>query len=469
MNTYRDQWISLLCAGLLSVTIVSCSSDGDNANTQQSQTDVSFVVSAEETLSVDEMMDMAYSADENNALPEDLETQEINKKDLLIAAQNLNDRYSGSNGSYHRNVTYKVVTLNYQSIDGKGNPITISGKLTLPMVSGEYVMIEDILLSCHATNIDMTGYGVSNAMFKEMAAYSFAILDPDYIGFGVTQGKPQTYLCQKLIARQCVDMELAALKYMQQQGIQLKKGYGTYVAGYSQGGGNAMAVGRHIQETEHGQKANKQVNLKGLYCGAGPYTPIGTFNHWLETDSLSLSAVLSMVIKGQQEGHADIMKDIQLTKYFSDEYLKSGIPQAFDTNNMSNIGQILLGDSELTDIKYPEPKEKTAYETCLGFPWMQFSKIMSAEFADPNSHIRTALLKCLEEERVDDWIPRVPVEIYTAPRDNVIPVQANAYDTYEKFRRAGAPVTLAEAGYLANHLTGQIAWANHVKVLLKKL
>ena len=136
---------------------------------------------------------------------------------------------------------------------------------------------------------------------------------------------------------------------------------------------------------------------------------------------------------------------------------------------MSNIGQILLGDSELTDIKYPEPKEKTAYETCLGFPWMQFSKIMSAEFADPNSHIRTALLKCLEEERVDDWIPRVPVEIYTAPRDNVIPVQANAYDTYEKFRRAGAPVTLAEAGYLANHLTGQIAWANHVKVLLKKL
>ena len=209
--------------------------------------------------------------------------------------------------------------------------------------------------------------------------------------------------------------------------------------------------------------------MKGLYCGAGPYTPIGTFNHWLETDSLSLSAVLSMVIKGQQEGHADIMKDIQLTKYFSDEYLKSGIPQAFDTNNMSNIGQILLGDSELTDIKYPEPKEKTAYETCLGFPWMQFSKIMSAEFADPNSHIRTALLKCLEEERVDDWIPRVPVEIYTAPRDNVIPVQANAYDTYEKFRRAGAPVTLAEASYLANHITGQIAWANHVKVLLKKL
>ena len=103
-------------------------------------------------------------------MPEDLETQEINKKDLLIAAQDLSDRYSGSNGSYHRNVTYKVVTLNYQSIDGKGNPITISGKLTLPMVSGEYVMIEDILLSCHATNIDMTGNGVSNAMFKEMAA-----------------------------------------------------------------------------------------------------------------------------------------------------------------------------------------------------------------------------------------------------------------------------------------------------------
>lgn len=465
---YKCLWGSLLSAGLLLTPLVACSSDDDN--TQQLSDSGSLVaVTSVENVPVSEMLLMAFSANENNALPEDLIVQQQNKQDVETAAQELSDRYSGGNGTYHKNVTYKVVTLNYSSIDGKGNPITLSGKLTLPMVSGEYIMIEDIILNCHATNIDMTGEGVSNAMFKDMAAYSFAVLDPDYIGFGITSDKPQTYLCQKLIARQCVDMELAALQYMKQEGIKLKNGYGTYVTGYSQGGGNAMAVGRHLSVTDHGRSANQQCNLKGIFCGAGPYTPTGTFNHWLESDSLCLTSVLSMVIKGQMEGHSDIMSGIQMTSYFSDEYLKSGIPQAFDSNNVKDLGFLLSGDAQMTNIQYPEPTVKTPYETCMGMPWMQFSKIMSPEFANPSSHIRTALLQCLEMERVDDWTPTVPVEIYTAPRDNVIPVQANAYGTYEKFRSAGAPVTLSLAGSMANHLTGTIAWSNHVKILLKQL
>ena len=469
-------WMSLVGAAFLTMGLAACSSSDDsngNGKAQDDEKETSsgplIAVTSETIVSVDDMIAQAASNNEDTALPEDLVAEQQNKNDVLRAAQYLNDQYSGGNGTYHSNVSFKVVTLNYSSIDGKGDPITLSGKLTLPQVSGEYITIEDIILHCHATNIDMTGNGVSPATFKEMGAYSFAVIDPDYIGFGVTSSKPQTYLCQKLIARQCVDMELAALQYMKQEGINLKEGYGTYVLGYSQGGGNALAVGRHLQETEHGKAANKEINVKGLYCGAGPYSPIDTFKHWLESDSLCLTAVLSMVIKGQQEGHADIMSGIQLTKYFSEAYLASGIPQAFDANDLSNAGGLLLGDANLTDICYPDPEVLTAYEVCMGLPWMQFSKIMSDEFADPNSHLRKALVQCLEMERVDDWTPRMAVELYTAPRDNVIPVTANAYPVYEKFLAAKAPVTLKEAGYLANHITGQVAWANHVKIMLKNL
>ena len=465
-RAFSTIFASLMTVGALMTT--SCSNDNGQENGQKTPTGTLVSVTDETVVPVDEMAALATPNNENTALPEDLVVEQLNKDELLVAAQDLNDQYGGGNGTYHSNVSFKVVTLNYTSIDGKGNPITLSGKLTLPQVGGEYITIEDIILHCHATNIDMTGGGISPATFKEMGAYSFAVINPDYIGFGVTRNKPQTYLCHKLIARQCVDMELAALEYMKQEGIKLKEGYGTYVVGYSQGGGNAMAVGRYLQETEQGKTANKEVNVKGLYCGAGPYSPIDTFEHWLETDSLCLTAVLSMVIKGQQEGHSDIMSGTQLTKYFSEAYLASGIPQAFDTNDLSNAPELLLGDSKLTDIRYPEPKVKTAFEVCMGLPWMQFSKIMSDEFADPNSHIRTALLQCLRMERVDDWTPRMPVELYTAPRDNVIPVTANAYPVYEKFRAAGAPVTLKEAGDLANHITGQVAWANHVKIMLKK-
>lgn len=470
MKTRSIKWAAVLFTGLLPILFVSCGkNNGTLPDTPEVTSGELLSVTAQEELSLEEMMEQAYWADENYALPEDLEAQAGNQSDLEVAAQDLNDRYSGGNGTYHRNVTFSVVTLNYSSIDGKGAPVTLSGKLTLPKVSGKYVQIEDILLHCHATNIDVTGNGISNATFKEMAAYSFAVLDPDYIGFGVTYGRPQTYLCQKLIARQCVDMELAALEYMRQEGVPLKDSYGTYVMGYSQGGGNAMAVGRYLQTTEQGREADASVKLKALYCGAGPYSPIGTFEHWLQSDSLCLSPVLSLVIKGQLEGHADIMEGIRLTDYFSEEYLKGGFPQQVESNTFSSLMDVLKIDSTLPAIQYPEPEEKTAYDLCLGMPWMQFSKIMSKEFANPSSRIRTALLQCLEAECVNDWVPRVPVELYTAPRDNVIPVQANAYETYEKFLSADAPVTLSKAGSLANHLTGQIAWANHVKILLKKL
>ena len=471
MKKTTRKGIGLLGTAFLFAGLLACSNDDSNdlGNSADVDSGALINVTDETVVSVDDMVALAATNNENTALPEDLATEQENKNDVLDAAQGLSDRYSGKNGTYHSNVTYNVVTLTYSSIDGRGNPITLSGKLTLPQVSGKYITIEDILLHCHATNIDMTGNGVSPTTFKEMGAYSFAVIDPDYIGFGTTSSMPQTYLCQKLIARQCVDMELAAIEFMKQQGIKIKEGYGTYVLGYSQGGGNAMAVGRHLQETEHGKMANKEINVKGLFCGAGPYSPIGTFEHWLKTDSLCLTAVLPMVIKGQQQGHPDIMKGTQLIRYFSYDYLITGIPQAFDSNALSNAPALLLGDSRLTSIRYPEPEVLTAYEACQGLPWMQFSKIMSDEFTDPTSYIRTTLLQCLEMECVDDWIPRMPVELYTAPRDNVIPVAANAYQVYNKFHAAGAPVTLEQAGYLANHITGQVAWANHVKQLLKKL
>lgn len=474
MNVRYNLWMVLLCAGLLSLTFAACSNDSDEENKQEQTNETGTLTSVQEEteISFDEMVDIAESFDSETALPEDLDAQAENINDLIAASQELAETYSGANGTYQKNVTFKVVTINYQSIDGEGKPITLSGKLTLPLVNGKYVTIEDIVLSCHATSIPKDNKGIYSDTFKDMAAYSFAIIDPDYIGFGITYGQPQTYLCQKLIARNCVDMELAALEYMKQEGVKLKNGYGTYVTGFSQGGGNALAVGRHLQETPEGREANKSVNVKGLYCGDGPYSPIGTFNHWLKTDSLCLSAVLSMVIKGQQVGHPDIMRGISLTSYFSEEYLKSGIPQAFDSNDTNNGFGLLLGDASLVNIRWPEPETMDAYETLISLttPWMQFSKIMSSEFADPNSHIRTALLQCLEEERVDDWTPRnMAVEIFTAPRDNVIPVEPNARAVYEKFRREGANVTYKEAGALANHITATCAWVTHVKKELRKL
>jgi hypothetical protein len=80
---------------------------------------------------------------------------------------------------------------------------------------------------------------------------------------------------------------------------------------------------------------------------------------------------------------------------------------------------------------------------------------MSEECADVNSHIRQALEQCLKAEVITDWVPSVPVEIYSSTTDNVIPVQANAINLYNKMKEAGAKnvtLRLDDSGF--DHMLG---------------
>lgn len=463
-------WKFFVCMGFVATGFAACSDKDDHQETmEQSEGSHLVKIAAEETQSLESLLASDYNAGEQDALPEDLEQMQLNKTDVVNAASRLYKQFGDDNGTFLGKVEVKTFTLHYTSIDGKGQPIVISGKLTVPMVSGKYVPIEDIILHCHPTALGNKQQGTSPTTFREMVAYSFAVLDPDYIGIGLTNTQAQTYLCQKLIARNCVDMVLAALEHFKEEGIELAKGYGTYVVGYSQGGGNAMAVARHLQETSEGREANKLVNIKHLYCGGGPYNPSGTFQHWLQTDSMSMSLVLPLVVKGAQEGHSDLMSGLSMNSFFSDDYLATGMVQKID-NVVLDI-TMFLNDMNLSKIMWPDKPaaQKTMYELAQGLPWMQFSKILSAASLDASSAQRRALEQCMALERVDDWTPRFPVEIYTAPRDNVIPVGPNAKAVYDKFKAAGADVTYVEAGYDSNHLTAQVAWVTHVKNLLKQL
>lgn len=360
---------------------------------------------------------------------------------------------NGSNGSTDE-WTCDTINMSYTTVDGSGHSIRLSGRLSLPRINGEYVDIKGVLLNCHPTSV---GQIVPLCSLKARTADGLAVIEPDYIGFGISANKPQTYLCQKLIARQCVDMIPAALKLMQQRGVTMEKGWGTYVVGYSQGGGNALAVGRHI-EVEADENLRKLINLKKVMCGAGPYDPMATFNYWLEHDRLSMSLVLPMVVKGMMEGHPDIMKGIKLKEYFSEAYISTGVIDEVD-NNTLNMKRMMTLDTE------PALADANLGLSGIGLYWMQFSKIMSATCADPNSHIRQALEQCLKAEIVNDWKPSVPVEIYSAPNDNVIPFTVNAQATYDKLKAAGADVKLTLGATTFDHITGQVYWMRLINIM----
>ena len=360
---------------------------------------------------------------------------------------------NGSVGST-KEWTCDTINMSYTSVDGAGNLIRLSGRLSLPRVNGAYVTIKGLLLNCHPTAV---GQIMPLYSMKARTADGLAVIEPDYIGFGISANKPQTYLSQKLIARNCVDMIPAALEVMRQRGISMEPDWGTYVIGYSQGGGNALAVARHI-EMEADASLRKLINLKKVMCGAGPYDPMATFNYWLEHDRLSMSLVLPMVVKGMMEGHSDIMKGIKLKEYFSDAYLSTGVVDEVDNNTLGMIRMMTI-DTE------PALADANLGRSGIGLYWMQFSKIMSATCVDPNSHIRQALEQCLKAEIVNDWKPSVPVELYSAPNDNVIPFSANAQATYDKLKAAGADVKLTLGAATLDHMSGQVNWMYHINVM----
>ena len=56
------------------------------------------------------------------------------------------------------------------------------------------------------------------------------------------------------------------------------------------------------------------------------------------------------------------------------------------------------------------------------------------------------------------------MEFFTSETDNVIPVDANARATYNKFLAAGANVTLEENSLASDHILAQMAWMVRINV-----
>ena len=438
---------------------ISCSDKDEDTNTKPSNntTPGKVAILSEVNYSYEEIADEAFGVGPmgiaiRNAAGEN-GGDTLNEMERLFAdmradfeedVQTAVDLEGGTNGSGDKDAfEVKVMTIEYNSIGADGNPLRVSGNLSYATINGE-PYVKNLLVSCHPTSFNDGMMSQTN--FKNLAADGLAILEPHYEGFGSSRNKIQCYLCQKTIGRQCGDMIPAAVEVLAQQGITLPADHYTSIIGYSQGGGNAMATARYIQE-EAPASLRELANVRKVCCGAGPYDPMATFQHWLTSDSVSFSSVLPLVIRGMMQGHADVMSGITLSEYFSELYKSIGVIESIETGGM---GAMTVDASDaLSSIRLGT----------VGIMqyWMRFSGIMSEECANPDSRIRKALEQCLQAEIVNDWTPRCAVEIYSSRKDNVIPYQANAVATYNKFHDAGVNVELINTSTL-DHLLSQVNW-----------
>lgn len=188
----------------------------------------------------------------------------------------------------------------YQSVDKDGLPITLSGKVLVP-ANGKF---DRYILVSHYT-IGSNKEAPSNAFPLEglLCSMGYAIICPDYIGYGITADKIHPYLVMELTAVNVLDMYVAVKKFFKAAGLHPKYD-DIYLMGYSQGGATTMAVEYMIEEVYNEYiYYDDPIKIRRVFAGGGPYDIKATYDRFVQTDCADYPVAVPLVLQGMIDGN----------------------------------------------------------------------------------------------------------------------------------------------------------------------
>ncbi len=282
----------------------------------------------------------------------------------------------------------------YMSTDHNGNPIRLSGRIILPS-DGK---VSRIMVVSHFT-MGANYEAPSNELPIEsmFAPYGLAIIEPDYIGYGITSNMIHPYLCAGVTARNVVDMYLAALPFLEAIGCEPEYD-DIFLLGFSQGGAVTMSVAHEFI------KYHKDVTIRLIMAGGGPYDVCATYDTLIENDYTEYPCAIPMIIQGMDYG---MNLGLDYSLYFKprmvenlDEWINS---KKYTMANITN----LMGS------KY-------------------ISSIMTDAARDKSSKIMTSLYRAMVDNSVVNETPvSRPLFLFHSIDDQVVPI-CNAYSLAEE-------------------------------------
>ncbi len=164
---------------------------------------------------------------------------------------------------------YAVQTwrLTYLTVDGSGASVEASALVCVPVKPAG--SRSPVLSYQHGTTIKDAEAPSNHATADEaavvMASAGYVVLAADYVGYGVSKGRPHPYLQSAPTAAAVNDLLTAARYWRYTQGI--KDNQQLFLGGYSEGGYASVAAYRALQSGASVHKAQLQMTV----AGAGPY------------------------------------------------------------------------------------------------------------------------------------------------------------------------------------------------------
>ena len=307
----------------------------------------------------------------------------------------------------------KVIELSgvYESIDVDGNPITLSGKVLLP-ADGK---IKRCILVSHFT-IGSNIEAPSNSFPLEgvLVKLGYALIVPDYLGYGVTVDKVHPYLVMELTARNVLDMYKAVVPFLKEAGCQPQY-EDIYLMGYSQGGATTMAV-QHLIEHH-----DEDVKIRRVFAGGGPYDVKATYDRFVETNVASYPCAVPIMMQGMVVGNKLNLDMSELMAPHIYENLDEWVNSKRYTAKQLNE---LMGSRVTSDLLTAKGMDRTSKEVSELYKAMTNNSILSYS-----------------------WTPEAPVYIMHSIDDESVPYD-NAARAKTKWKGANIQYNM---GYYGSH------------------
>ena len=322
----------------------------------------------------------------------------------------------------------------YQSVDENGDPLTLSGKIVLP---ADRKIKRVILVSHYTIGTDYEAPSNTFPLEGLLATLGYAVVEPDYIGYGATVDRPHPYLMMDVTATNVVDMYFAVMPFLEKLDITPEHPE-IYLMGYSQGGGTTMAVQRLLEDYY-----SNAVSIKRVFAGGGIYDVRYTFENFIFTNWASYPCGVPFVLYGQVKGF-----------HLDDSYFEKMLRPEIRGENNCNLNRWFV------------EKKTSTKQINLQIGTHVTDQILTEKAMTPSDYDVSTLYSMMTVNSVlaYAWTPKAPVFMMHSIDDDTVPY-GNATKAQERWSNANIQYNF---GHYGNHVMCCVRFIFTVKTLLEQ-
>lgn len=332
--------------------------------------------------------------------------------------------------SHPTNPSYRLMTMDrsdsstkytiaYRSHDVENKEVWLSGWVAVPTSgkggpsTADHILFSTHYTMCKNSQVPSQSSPIDGFTFT-FSSNKPVMIEPDYLGYGITKDREHPYCAPQIMAEECIDMIFATHDLLQDlhQMYCITGLYPTYGIGYSQGGAIILACQKYV-ENNLSEADRRRINWVRTCCGAGPYNSLATFSQYMVQNDLSMAVAAPLIVMGMVAAYPDVFQGIRAEDYFSDAFNAAGIIDKirstdYDTDEISAMIQQACGAN--------------------------MQGMLSEECKDMNSDLMQHLFQALgRSDLTRDWEPRADIWFFHNTDDDVVPY-LNTISAYNRLR-----------------------------------